>query len=66
VSHELKSLAPSDGKTTTMHSRHAGAIHRASNAGVRGHVTWLKRLWDHLTGRRQFSVALLHFRGGPR
>jgi hypothetical protein len=46
--------------------RYAGAMHRANGAGVAGHVAWLKRLWDRLTGRRQFSVAFLHFRGDRR
>jgi len=64
VTHEIKYLAPSDGKTITSRSRHVGAMHRADSAGVTGHVAWFKRLWDHLTRRRQFSVAFLHFRGG--
>ena len=67
VSYEIKDdLAPSDGKTTTLRPRYVGAMHRADSAGVTGHVAWLKRLWDHLTRRRQFSVAFLHFRGGRR
>jgi hypothetical protein len=66
VSHEIKYLAPSVGKTTTLRPRRVGAMHRADSAGVTGHVAWLKRLWDHLTRRRQFSVAFLHFRGGRR
>ena len=64
VSHEIKYLAPSGGNTVTLRPRHVGAMHRADSAGVTGHVAWLKRLWDHLTRRRQFSVAFLHFRGG--
>ena len=66
VSHEIKDLAPSDRKTTTWRPRHVGALHRADSAGVTGHVGWLKRLWDHLTRRRQLSIAFLHFRGGRR
>jgi hypothetical protein len=66
VSHEIKYLAPSGGNTVTLRPRHVGAMHRADSAGVTGHVAWLKRLWDHLTMRRQFSVAFLHFRGGRR
>ena len=66
VSHEIKDLAPSDRKTTTWRPRHVAALHSADSAGVTRHVGWLKRLWDHLTRRRQFSVAFLHFRGGRR
>jgi hypothetical protein len=66
VSHEIKDLAPSDRKTTTLRPRYVRAIHRAGSAGVTGHVAWLKRLWDHLTRRRQLSIAFLHFRGGRR
>jgi hypothetical protein len=54
-------LVPSDGKTTTLRPRYAGAMHRADSAGVKGHVAWLKRLWDHLTRRRQSSIALFAF-----
>jgi len=63
VSHEIKnqSLAPSDGKTTTLRSRYVGAMHRARSAGVTGHVAWFKRLWDHLVGRRRSSIALFAF-----
>ena len=66
VSHEIKYLAPSDGKTITLRPRYVGVMHRADSAGVTGHVTWLKRLWDHLTRRRQFSVAFLHFKVSRR
>ena len=66
VTHEIKYLAPSDGKTITSRSRHVGAMHRADSAGVTGHVAWFKRLWDHLTRRRQFSVAFLHFKVSRR
>src|SRR5437763_11954264 len=45
-------LVPSDGKTTTLRPHYVRAMHRADSAGVRGHLAWLKRLWDHLTGRR--------------
>jgi len=65
VSYEIKNPVPSDGKINTLHPRHVGAMHRADRAGVKGHVAWLKRLWDHLR-RRQFSVAFLHFGGGRR
>jgi hypothetical protein len=64
VSYAIKDPAPSDGKTTTLRPRYV--THRADSAGVTGHGTWLKRLWDHLTRRRQFTVAFLHFRGGRR
>jgi hypothetical protein len=61
VSYKIKDLpAPSDGKTNTLRPRY---VHRADSAGVTGHVAWFKRLWDHLTRRRQFTVAFLHFRG---
>ena len=66
VSYAIKDPVPSDGKTTTLRPRYVGAMHRADSARVTGHVPWLKRLWDHLTRRRQFSVAFLHFRGGRR
>ena len=56
VRSEIKNdLAASDGKTSTLRQRHAGAMHRA-------HVPWLKRLWVQLTRPRQFRVAFLHFR----
>jgi hypothetical protein len=64
VSHEMKDLASSDRKTSTLRPRYAGATHRS--VGVTGHVAWLKRLWDHLTRPRQLSIAFLHFRGGRR
>jgi hypothetical protein len=66
VSYETKDPVPSDGKTNTLRPRYVGAMHRAYSAGVTGHVAWLKRLWDQLTRRRQFSVAFLHFRGDRR
>jgi len=66
VSYESKDLVPSDGKTTTLRPRNVGVMHRADSAGVTGHVAWFKRLWSHLTRRRQFSVAFLHFSGGRR
>jgi hypothetical protein len=62
-SHEIKDLVASDGKTTTSSPRYVGSAHRADNARVMGHPAWLKRLWDHLTGRRQFNVAFLYFKG---
>jgi hypothetical protein len=62
VSYEIKDdLVPSDGKTTTLRPRYVGAMHRADSARVKGHVAWLKRLWDHLTRRRQSSIALFAF-----
>jgi hypothetical protein len=65
VSYENKDhLVPSDAKTTTLRPRYVGAMHRANSAGVTGHGSWLKRLWNHLTRRGQFSVAFLQFRGG--
>ena len=65
VSYEIKNPVRSDGKINTLRPRDVGAMHRADSAGVTGHVAWLKRLWDHVTRRRQFSVAFLHFTGGP-
>jgi hypothetical protein len=62
VNHEIKYLALSDGKTTTLRPRRVGAMRRADSAGM----AWLKRMWDHLTRRRQFSVAFLDFRGSRR
>jgi hypothetical protein len=62
VRHEIKDLAPSDRKTTTLRPRYLGAMHRPDGA----HVTWLKRFWRQLTRPRQFSIASLHFRGGRR
>ena len=51
-----------DGSAEHVTSRptYVGAMHRAHRAG---HVSWLKRLWANLTGRRQFRVAFLHFSG---
>jgi hypothetical protein len=67
MSHENKDHpAPTDGKTATLPPRHVGAVHRSDSAGARGHGTWLKRLWDRLTVRRQFRVAFLHFRADRR
>jgi hypothetical protein len=66
VSYPIKEPVLSNGKTTTLRPRYMGATHRADRAGGMGHVPWLKRLWDHLTRRRQFSVAFLYFRGGRR
>jgi hypothetical protein len=65
ASYESKDPSRSDGKTTTLGSRYVGAMHRVERSRATG-VSWLKRLWDHLTKRRQFSVALLHFGGGRR
>lgn len=63
VSYEVKDRpAPSDGKTSPLRRRYV-RVHRAGSAGLTGHAKWLKRLWDHLTWPRQFSVAFLHFRG---
>jgi hypothetical protein len=61
LSHEIKDLVPSDGKTTTLRPRHVGSMHRADSAGVTGRVAWFKRLWDHLVGRRRSSIALFAF-----
>lgn len=58
--------APSDAKPTTLRPRYTGATHRADSARGTRHVSWFKRLLDQLTRRRQFSFALLNFRGGPR
>jgi hypothetical protein len=49
---------PSSAKTTTLRPRSVGAMHRADKMGVMGHLAWLKRQWDHLVGRRRFSIAL--------
>ena len=61
VGHLKDDLDPSDGKTPTLRPRYVGTMHRADSAGVKGHVAWLKRLWDHLTRRRQSSIALFAF-----
>ena len=53
-----------DGKATTLRSRYVSVVHRQRPRVTR--VSWLKRLWDHLTRGRQFSVAALHFGGGRR
>jgi hypothetical protein len=66
VSYLSKEPVPSSGKTTTLRPRYLGPTHRANRAAVKSHVPWLKRLWDDLTRRRQFSIAFLHFRGGRR
>jgi hypothetical protein len=44
----------------TSRPSYVGAMHRAHRAA---HMSWLKRLWANLTGRRQFRVAFLHFSG---
>ena len=63
VSYEMKDHPPpSDGKISTLR-RHDVRMRRAGSARVTGHAKWLKRLWDHLTWPRQFSVAFLHLRG---
>jgi hypothetical protein len=67
VNYETKNdLVPSDGKTSTLHRANVGGTHRAYSAGTTRPVAWLKRLWDHLTRRPQFRVALLHLGGGRR
>ena len=67
VSDENKDhLVPSDRKTTTLRRSYVGAMRRDVSAGVTHHLSWLKRLWDHLTRPHQFSVAFLHFRGSRR
>jgi len=67
VNYDIKDdLARSQEKTTTVRPRYAGATQRADRPRAAGRVSWLKRLWDQLTRRRQFSFAVLHFRGGPR
>jgi len=58
LSHEVKDLIPSDRKTTTLRPRYVRPMHRAEGRGVRGHVAWVKRLWDHVVGRRRSSIAL--------
>ncbi|HEU5401260.1 MAG TPA: hypothetical protein VFU86_07885 [Terriglobales bacterium] len=64
VSYESKDLSRSDGKASTLRSRYVHAVRR-ERSRVTG-VSWLKRLWDHLTRGRQFRVAVLHFGGGRR
>ncbi|HWC18217.1 MAG TPA: hypothetical protein VG498_14445 [Terriglobales bacterium] len=59
---ETKNLVRSDGKTDTLRPRYVGAAHRGGSAGVRGHVAWLKGLWDQLVGRRRSSIAFFSFR----
>ena len=59
-------LVPSDGKTSTLRRGNVSGMHRAYSARATTPVAWLKRLWDHLTRRPQFNVALLHVRGGRR
>lgn len=67
VSHESKGLSRSDGdagQATTLRTRHAGVVHRERSRG--SGLSWLKRLWGHLTRGRQFNVAVLHFGGARR
>lgn len=65
VSHESKDLSRSDGRASASRSRRYVSFVRRERSRVTG-VSWLKRLWDHLTRGRQFSVAVLHFGGGRR
>src|SRR5262249_52158954 len=58
VSHETKDLPSSDRSTSTPRPAYAGVMHRTHSVKVRGHVAWLKRLWDQLVGQRRSSVAL--------
>jgi len=66
VSNGTKELARAEGNITALPTRHIGAMLHAKRVGVKGHTSWLKRVWDHLTRRRQFSIAFLHFRGDRR
>jgi hypothetical protein len=66
VSHQIKDLAPSDRKSTTLRPRYAGTTHRAARAGVTGHFGWLKRVWARLTRPHRSRIAFLHFRDGQR
>jgi hypothetical protein len=63
--HETKDLPPAARKATILH-RYVRAMYHTDRAGVTIHLSWLKRMWDHLTRRRQFSIAFLHFKGGRR
>jgi hypothetical protein len=62
---DSKDLPPSAGKTTALH-RNVGAMYHTDRAVVTIHVSWLKRLWHHLTRPSKFNVAFLHFNGGRR
>src|SRR5579872_4416312 len=67
VSYETKNdLVPSNGKTAALRRANVGGAHGAYSAGATRPAAWLKRLWDHLTRRPRFSVALLHLGGGGR
>jgi hypothetical protein len=66
ASDEVKNPARADGTPTVLPARHIGAMHRAKSVGAGGHVSWLKRLWDHLSRPRHFRIAFLHFPGGRR
>lgn len=57
VSTAIKDLARADAKTTDLPPRHIAATHRAGVAT--GRISWFKRLWNRLTGPRQFRVAFL-------
>lgn len=64
VPHEIKDIPASAAKKPTALRRSVSATyHHADKAGVTNPVSWFKRLWDHLTKRRQFSVAFLHVKG---
>jgi hypothetical protein len=65
VGRDIKDASPSARKTSALY-RNVGATYHSNRAVVTIHMSWLKRLWDHLTRRRQFSVAFLHFEGGRR
>ena len=51
-------IARSDEKTTMLGQNTA---RRAVKTGMTGHVSWLKRLWSHLVGRRQSRITLFTF-----
>lgn len=64
VSYETKNEpVPSDGNASTLRRVNVG-LHRAYRATR--HVSWLQRLWDRLTRRPKFSVALVHLSGSRR
>jgi hypothetical protein len=62
---DIKDQPTAARKTTALH-RNVRAMYHTDRVSLTIHVSWLKRLWHHLTRPHQFSVAFLQFKGGRR